>query len=95
MPGTHVMLLGAALVSLVGVVLAFLKANETGHPHELLLEGVGVFTIACSWVARAHRVRAAVRARVLHTADGWDRLQERTTSDPTTATSRTPRSPSA
>jgi uncharacterized membrane protein len=64
--GTHVMLLGAALVSLVGVVLAFLKANETGHPHELLLEGMGVFTIACSWVL-VHTVFALRYAHLYYT----------------------------
>jgi uncharacterized membrane protein len=64
--GTHLMLLGAALVSLVGVVLGFLKANETGYPDELLLEGMGVFTIACSWVL-VHTVFALRYARVYYT----------------------------
>jgi uncharacterized membrane protein len=48
--GTHLLLLGAALVSLVGVVLAFLKANEGTHREEALLEAFGVFTIVCSWL---------------------------------------------
>jgi uncharacterized membrane protein len=64
--GTHLMLLGAALVSLVGVVLAFLKGNETGHPHELLLEGAGVVTIVCSW-ALVHTVFALRYAHVYYT----------------------------
>src|SRR5947209_5992858 len=34
--GTHFLLLGAALFSLVGVVLAFLKANEGMHRQEVL-----------------------------------------------------------
>jgi uncharacterized membrane protein len=64
--GTHLLLLGAALVSLVGVVLAFLKANEGSHPHEALLEGAGVFTIACSWVL-VHTVFALKYAHVYYT----------------------------
>ena len=49
---------------------------------------------SCSWLARAHRVRAAVRAPLLHGPDGWHRLQDQgPTSAPTTSTSRTPRSP--
>jgi uncharacterized membrane protein len=64
--GTQFLLLGAALVSLVGVVFAFLKANETGHPHELLLEGGGVITIVCSW-ALVHTVFALRYAHVYYT----------------------------
>lgn len=63
---THLLLLGAALVSLVGVVLAFLKANEGAHRQELLLEGFGVFTIACSW-ALVHTVFALRYAHVYYT----------------------------
>jgi uncharacterized membrane protein len=48
--GTHLLLLGAALVSLVGVALAFVKGNSDSHHQEVLLEGFGVFTIVCSWV---------------------------------------------
>jgi len=64
--GTHFLLLGAALVSLVGVVLAFLKANEGAHRQELLLEGFGVFTIACSWLL-VHTVFALRYAHVYYT----------------------------
>ena len=64
--GTHLLLLGAALVSLLGVALAFLKANEARHPHEALLEGAGLFTIACSW-ALVHTVFALRYARVYYT----------------------------
>jgi uncharacterized membrane protein len=64
--GTHLLLLGAALVSLVGVALAFLKANQGSHPHEALLEGAGVLTIGCSWVL-VHTVFALKYAHVYYT----------------------------
>ncbi len=48
--GTQLLLLGAALVSLVGVVLAFVKANQGTHAHEVVLETMGILTIVCSWV---------------------------------------------
>ena len=75
--GTHLLLLGAALVSLVGVVLAFLKANEGVHRHEVLLEAFGVFTIVCSWLL-VHTVFALRYAHVYYTEpEGRDRLQDR------------------
>jgi len=64
--GTHLLLLGAALVSLVGVVLAFLKANEGGYRDEVLLEAFGVFTIVCSWLL-VHTVFALRYAHVYYT----------------------------
>jgi uncharacterized membrane protein len=64
--GTQLLLLGAALVSLVGVALAFLKGNQGSHPHEALLEGAGVITIACSWVL-VHTVFALRYAHVYYT----------------------------
>ena len=64
--GTHLLLLGAALFSLVGVVPAFLKANEGTHQHEALLEGMGIFTIACSWVL-VHTVFALRYAHIYYT----------------------------
>jgi uncharacterized membrane protein len=64
--GTHLLLLGAALVSLVGVVLAFLKGNEGAHRQEVLLEGFGVFTIVCSWVL-VHTVFALRYAHLYYT----------------------------
>jgi uncharacterized membrane protein len=64
--GTHLLLLGAALVSLVGVVLAFLKANEGTHHHEVLLEGFGIFTIVCSWLL-VHTVFALRYAHIYYT----------------------------
>jgi len=64
--GTHLLLLGAALVSLVGVVLAFLKANEGMHRQEVLLEAFGVVTIVCSWLL-VHTVFALRYAHVYYT----------------------------
>jgi uncharacterized membrane protein len=63
---THLLLLGAALVSLVGVVLAFVKANAGSHPHEVLLESFGVATIVCSWML-VHTVFALRYAHVYYT----------------------------
>lgn len=63
---THLLLLGAALVSLVGVVLAFLKANEGMHRQELLIEAFGVATIVCSWLL-VHTVFALRYAHVYYT----------------------------
>ncbi len=64
--GTQLLLLGAALVSLVGVVLAFLKGNEGGHHDEVLLEAFGVATIVCSWLL-VHTVFALRYAHVYYT----------------------------
>jgi uncharacterized membrane protein len=63
---THLLLLGAALVSLVGVVLAFLKANEGMHRQEVLIEAFGVATIVCSWLL-VHTVFALRYAHVYYT----------------------------
>jgi uncharacterized membrane protein len=65
--GTHLLLIGAALVSLLGVVLAFVKANQGLHQNEVLLEGAGVFTIACSWLL-VHTVYSLKYAHVYYTA---------------------------
>jgi uncharacterized membrane protein len=64
--GTHLLLVGASLVSLVGVALVFLKANEGVHPHQPLLEGAGVITIASSWLL-VHTVFALKYAHVYYT----------------------------
>lgn len=64
--GTHLLLLGAALVSLVGVVLAFVKANQGAHHDEVLLEAFGVATIVCSWFL-VHTVFALRYAHVYYT----------------------------
>jgi uncharacterized membrane protein len=55
--GTQLTLLGAAMVSLLGVAAAFLKGNQGDRSLEALLEGMGVVTIACSW-ALVHTVFA-------------------------------------
>ena len=83
-------------MSLVGVVLAFLKANEGMHRQEVLLEAFGVVTIVCSWLL-VHTVFALRYAHVYYTEPRRrDRLQdEGRTSGPTTSTSRTPPSRSA
>jgi uncharacterized membrane protein len=64
--GTHLLLLGAALVSLVGVALAFLKANAGAHHDQVLLEAFGVFTILCSWLL-VHTVFALRYAHLYYT----------------------------
>jgi len=64
--GTHLLLLGAALVSLVGVLLAFLKANEGMHREEVVLEAFGVATIVCSWLL-VHTVFALRYAHLYYT----------------------------
>jgi len=64
--GTHLLLLSAAAVSLVGVVFAFVKGNETGHAQEAVLEGVGVLTVACSW-ATVHTLYALRYAHLYYT----------------------------
>jgi len=63
---TQFLLLGAALVSLVGVVLAFLKGNSGAHHDEVLLESFGIATIVCSWVL-VHTVFALRYAHVYYT----------------------------
>jgi uncharacterized membrane protein len=65
--GTHLLLLGAALASLVGVVLAFVKANSGPHREEVLLEAFGVVTIVCSWLL-VHTVFALRYAHVYYRA---------------------------
>jgi uncharacterized membrane protein len=82
--GTHLLLLGAALVSLVGVVLAFLKANEGMHRQEVLLEAFGVASIVCSWFL-VHTVFALRYAHVYYSdpEGGIDfKTQPRGTEDP-------------
>jgi uncharacterized membrane protein len=64
--GTHLLLIGAALVSLVGVVLAFLKANSGAHREEVLLEAFGIVTIVCSWLL-VHTVFALRYAHIYYT----------------------------
>ena len=93
--GTHLLLLGAALVSLVGVVLAFLKGNSGTHRQEVLLESFGIATIVCSWLL-VHTVFALRYAHVYYTEPkGGIDFKTKGKEAPTTSTSRTPRSPSA
>jgi uncharacterized membrane protein len=66
--GTQLILLGAAVVSLFGVVAGFLKANQSGEAMEALLEGIGVFTIACSW-ALVHTVFALRYAHIYYRSE--------------------------
>jgi uncharacterized membrane protein len=49
-PGAELLLVGAGVVSLVGVGFAFLKAEEGGGYQEVLLEAMGIATIAISWL---------------------------------------------
>jgi uncharacterized membrane protein len=64
--GTQLTLLGASVVSLVGVVAAFLKANQGDKSLQVLLEAAGVVTIACSW-ALVHTVFALRYAHLYYT----------------------------
>jgi uncharacterized membrane protein len=63
---THFLLVGAALVSLVGVLLAFLKADSGARHDEALLEAFGVATIVCSWFL-VHTVFALRYAHIYYT----------------------------
>jgi uncharacterized membrane protein len=47
--GAELLLLLAGTASLVGVAFAFLKAQEQGGYREVLLEAMGIATIAISW----------------------------------------------
>jgi uncharacterized membrane protein len=47
--GAEILLLLAGTASLVGVGFAFLKADEGGGYQEVLLEAMGIATIAISW----------------------------------------------
>ncbi len=47
--GAELLLVTAGSVSLVGVALAFVEANDTTNTMEAILRGTGVVTIALSW----------------------------------------------
>jgi uncharacterized membrane protein len=64
--GSQLLLLGAALVSLVGVVLAFVKGGHGSQVEEAVLKSVGVLTIVCSWVL-VHTVFALRYAHLYYT----------------------------
>ena len=93
-PGAELLLLGAGVVSLVGVGFAFLKAEESRGYREVLLESLGIITIALSWLV-VHTTFALRYAHLYYTETRrWHRLQAGSpTTSPTTETSRTPRSP--
>lgn len=63
--GTQLTLLGAAVVSLIGVLFAFLKANSGDRSLETVLETMGIVTIACSW-ALVHTVFALRYAHIYY-----------------------------
>jgi uncharacterized membrane protein len=48
--GSELLLLGAGVASLVGVGFAFLKAQEGRGYQDVLLEAMGIATIAISWL---------------------------------------------
>ena len=54
---TSVLLLSAALVSLVGTALVLVKANEATNAGRVMLTGAGIATVALSW-ATVHTVFA-------------------------------------
>jgi uncharacterized membrane protein len=66
--GTQLTLLGAAVVSLLGVAAAFLKGNRSSPALDAFLEGMGIFTIACSW-ALVHTVFALRYAHLYYRTD--------------------------
>jgi uncharacterized membrane protein len=48
--GAELLLLGAGTASLLGVAFAFLEAHDEGGAMEVVIEAMGVATIAISWV---------------------------------------------
>jgi uncharacterized membrane protein len=66
--GTQLTLLGAAVVSLLGVAAAFLKGNRSSAVLDAFLEGIGIFTIACSW-ALVHTVFALRYAHLYYRSE--------------------------
>jgi uncharacterized membrane protein len=59
-------LLGASLVSLVGVAVAFLKANEVPDDEEIAIKVIGIVTILLSWLV-VHTIAAFTYARLYYT----------------------------
>jgi uncharacterized membrane protein len=59
-------LLGASLVSLVGVAIAFLKANEAPPSEEIAIKIAGIVTILLSWLV-VHTINAFTYARLFYT----------------------------
>jgi uncharacterized membrane protein len=65
-PGAELLLLGAGVASLVGVGAVFLKAQDGGGYQEVLLEAMGVVTIALSWLV-VHTTFALRYAHLFYT----------------------------
>jgi uncharacterized membrane protein len=65
-PGAELILLAAGIVSLVGVGFAFLKAEEQPGYMEVMLEGLGIFTIILSWLV-VHTTFALRYAHIYYT----------------------------
>jgi len=65
-PGAELLLVGAGVVSLVGVGFAFLKAEEGGGYQQVLLEAMGIATIAVSWLI-VHTTYTLRYARLYYT----------------------------
>ena len=65
--GADLLLNGAGTASLVGVALAFLKAQDIGGYQEVLLEAMGIVTIALSWLV-VHTVFTLRYAHIYYTA---------------------------
>ena len=59
-------LLGASLVSLVGVAIAFVKANEVPADEEIAIKVAGIVTITLSWLV-VHTIYAFTYARLFYT----------------------------
>jgi len=60
------LLIGASLVSLVGVAVAFLKANEASADQEVAIKVAGIVTILLSWLV-VHTIYAFTYARLFYT----------------------------
>jgi uncharacterized membrane protein len=63
---TSVLLLSAAVVSLVGTALVLIKANQAASAGRLMLTGAGIATVALSW-AVVHTVFALRYAHEYYT----------------------------
>lgn len=59
-------LIGASLVSLVGVALAFIEASEVPDDEEIMIKLIGIVTILLSWLV-VHTIAAFTYARLYYT----------------------------
>jgi uncharacterized membrane protein len=65
-PGAaDLVMLAASTVSLIGVAIAFVKANEASDDEELLIKLVGILTILLSWIV-VHTVQTFKYADVYY-----------------------------